>query len=52
MEYNYQLNPIDIEKIHLDKKASYNKQKFILLKSIGQPIIYDDVSKDDILEII
>ena len=50
--YAYKLNADDIENIKYDKKQSSNKYKFILLKNIGEPIICDDISKDDILSII
>ena len=50
--YTYKLERDDIENIKFDKKVSTNKHRFILLKSIGQPIICDDVSKDDILSVI
>ena len=50
--YNYKLNKDDIENIKYDKKQSSNQYKFILLKNIGEPIICDDISKDDILSII
>ena len=52
IEYNYKLDSNDIDNIKYDKKQSYNKYRFILLKNIGEPIICDDISKDDILNII
>ena len=52
IEYNYKLNSNDIDNIKYDKKQSYNKSRFILLKNIGEPIICNDISKDDILNII
>ena len=52
VKYNYKLNSDDIENIKYDKKQSSNKYRFILLKDIGEPIICDDISKDDILGII
>ena len=52
IEYNYKLNSNDIDNIKYDKKQSHNKSRFILLKNIGEPIICDDISKDDILNII
>ena len=50
--YNYKLNSDDIENIKYDKKQSSNRYRFILLKNIGEPIICDDISKDDILSVI
>ena len=50
--YTYKLENDDIKNIKFDKKVSTNKHRFILLKSIAQPIICDDVSKDDILSVI
>jgi len=52
INYNYKLNHSDIKNIKFDKKISKRKHRFILLKEIGQPIICDDVSKDDILSVI
>ena len=52
VEYNYKLNSSDIENIKYDKKQSYDNHRFILLKDIGEPIICDDISKDDILSVI
>ena len=52
IEYNYKLNSNDIDNIKYDKKQSYKKSRFILLKNIGEPIICNDISKDDILNII
>ena len=50
--YDYKLNSDDIENIKYDKKQSSNKYRFILLKNIGEPIICDDISKNDILSVI
>ena len=50
--YDYKLNSDDIENIKYDKKQSSNTYRFILLKNIGEPIICDDISKDDILSVI
>ena len=52
IRYDYKLDPVDIENIKYDKKQSSDKYRFILLKNIGEPIIYDDISKDDILSVI
>jgi len=52
INYNYKLNSDDIDNIKYDKKQSSNRYRFILLKNIGEPIIYDDISKDDILSVI
>lgn len=52
INYNYKLNADDIDNIKYDKKQSSNKYRFILLENIGEPIIYDDISKDDILSVI
>ena len=52
IEYNYKLSSSDIDNIKYDKKQSHDKSRFILLKDIGEPIICDDISKDDILNII
>ena len=52
IRYDYKLDPVDIENIKYDKKQSSNQYRFILLKNIGEPIIYDDISKDDILSVI
>ncbi len=50
--YSYKLDSSDIDNIKYDKKQSYNRYRFILLKNIGEPIICDDISKDDILSVI
>ena len=52
INYNYKLNSDDIENIKYDKKQSSNRYRFILLQNIGEPIICDDISKDDILSVI
>ena len=52
INYNYKLNSNDIENIKYDKKQSSDRYRFILLKNIGEPIICDDISKDDILSVI
>ena len=52
INYDYKLNLDDIENIKYDKKQSSNTYRFILLKNIGEPIICDDISKEDILHII
>ena len=52
IDYTYKLDKSDIENIKYDKKQFSNKYRFILLKNIGEPIICDDISKDDILNII
>lgn len=49
---NYKLNKLDIEKINFDKKTNDHRIRFILLESIGNPIICDDVSIEDVLKII
>ena len=52
IHYNYKLNEKDIDSIKYDKKQSSDRYRFILLKNIGEPIICDDISKDDILSVI
>ena len=52
INYNYKLEVDDIDNIKYDKKQSSNRYRFILLTNIGEPIICDDISKDDILSII
>ena len=52
IDYTYKLDRSDIENIKYDKKQFSNKYRFILLKNIGEPIICDDISKEDILHII
>ena len=49
---SYHLNKSDIDQIKFDKKNTFDRFKFILLKDIGNPIISDNISKDDILQII
>ena len=42
----------DLDKLSYDKKSKNGKIRFILLKGIGQPIVFDNVSKNDIKGII
>lgn len=42
----------DLDKLSYDKKSKNGKIRFILLKGIGQPVIFDNVSKNDIKGII
>ena len=52
IKHNYKLEKSDLEKINFDKKTTNNSIRFILLESIGCPMICDDISIKDILKII
>ena len=42
----------DLDKLSYDKKSKNGKIRFILLKGIGQPVIFDNISQNDIKGII
>jgi shikimate kinase/3-dehydroquinate synthase len=54
--FNLRLDGLDIESIHAamgtDKKRQSGKQRFILLKDIGQPLIRDDVPETQVLKVL
>ena len=48
----FKLNTSDLAKIKFDKKSKNHKIRFILLKNIGIPIMSDDITIKDIVQII
>ena len=49
---NYKLCTSDLKKIKYDKKSNSKIMRFILLKNYEKPLIYDDISIEDLEKII
>tara|TARA_Y100001970_G_scaffold48790_1_gene61936 strand:+ start:11269 stop:12330 length:1062 start_codon:yes stop_codon:yes gene_type:complete len=52
IQNKYKLNSLDIEKINFDKKSNNHSIRFVLIEDIGVPIVLDNITIQDIEEII